>query len=144
MNKAGVIVATAITAFVHPGEEVIILEPAYDSYIPSILINGGVVVSYALSSPSYKVDWDAFGRLITAHTKMIIINNPQNPIGQIFTEDDLLQLQNLLKGTDIILLSDEVYEHLVYDGQRHQSALKFPELYKIITRMLNFRQYRFH
>lgn len=120
---------TAITAFVHKGDEVVIIEPAYDSYIPSIELCGGVVKPYELRAPDYKIDWDAFKSLITSKTKMVIINTPHNPIGKVLSNSDMKALSEILEGTDIILLSDEVYEHLVYDGAAHQSVLRFPELY---------------
>ena len=119
---------TAITAFVRPGDEVILIEPAYDCYRPSIEVNGGVPVIYELQAPHYKVDWDAFAQLISPKTRMIIINTPHNPTGTIFTNEDLLALQSLVMDTDILILSDEVYEHLIYDGQEHCSVLRYPAL----------------
>lgn len=121
---------TAISAFVHKGDEVIIIEPAYDSYIPSIEMCGGIVKPYTLRSPDYKIDWDEFKNLVSAKTKMVIINTPHNPIGKILSQTDMLTLSSILEGTNIILLSDEVYEHLVYDGEAHQSVLRFPDLYQ--------------
>ena len=120
---------TAITTFVDKGEEVILIEPAYDSYRPSIELVKGVPVPYELSAPDFKIDWDELGALITVRTRMIIINTPQNPIGKTLKEEDLLALQKITEGTDIIVLSDEVYEHLIYDGQLHQSVARFPDLY---------------
>ena len=121
---------TAIAAFVSSGDEVILIEPAYDSYRPSIEVNGGVPVPYKLSAPDYRVDWAALGRLVTAHTRMIIINTPHNPTGTVLKAEDLKALENLTAGTDILVLSDEVYEHLIYDGQQHQSVLRFPGLWE--------------
>ncbi|MCB9037806.1 MAG: methionine aminotransferase [Lewinellaceae bacterium] len=121
---------TAIAAFVSPGDEVILIEPAYDSYQPSIEVNGGIPVAYKLSAPDYRVDWIALGRLVTAHTRMIIINTPHNPTGTVLKAEDLKALENLTAGTDILVLSDEVYEHLIYDGQQHQSVLRFPGLWE--------------
>lgn len=121
---------TAIAAFIRPNDEVILIEPAYDSYAPSIETFGGKVVSYRLAPPQYKIDWAAFAQLISPKTKMIIINNPQNPIGKILSISDLEALEKLTEGTDIIVLSDEVYEHLVYDGREHASVMRFPELFK--------------
>lgn len=121
---------TAIAAFIRPNDEVILIEPAYDSYAPSIETFGGKVVSYRLAPPQYKIDWEAFAQLISPKTKMIIINNPQNPIGKILSISDLQALEKLTEGTDIIVLSDEVYEHLVYDGREHASVMRFPELFK--------------
>ncbi|MFN7119730.1 MAG: methionine aminotransferase [Saprospiraceae bacterium] len=119
---------TAITAFVRPGDEVILIEPAYDSYRPSIEVNGGIPIIYELKAPQYKVDWDEFAHLISPRTRMIIINTPHNPTGTIFTRQDLLELQSLVLNTNILILSDEVYEHLVYDEQEHWSVLRFPGL----------------
>jgi len=121
---------TAISAFVKPGDEVILIEPAYDSYGPSVVLNGGVVVNYQLTAPDYKIDWEAFAKLISDKTRMIIFNTPHNPTGTILQEVDLLTLQRLTEGTDILLLSDEVYEHLVYDGADHQSVLRYPKLFE--------------
>lgn len=119
---------TAITTFVRPGDEVILIEPAYDSYRPSIEVNGGIPVIYELKAPDYKVDWDEFAQLISPKTRMILINTPNNPTGTIFSRADLLELQSLVLNTDILILSDEVYEHLVYDEQEHWSVLRFPGL----------------
>jgi len=121
---------TAISAFVHPGDEVILIEPAYDSYRPSIELAGGVPVIYELHGPDYQIDWQQFEKLISDKTKMIIINTPHNPIGKVRSAKDMQALELLTKGTDILVLCDEVYEHLIYDGQMHQSVLRFPELYK--------------
>lgn len=119
---------TAIAAFVHPGDEVILLEPAYDSYRPSIEVVGGVPVIYELKAPSYSVDWEEFEQLISPKTRMIIINTPHNPTGSILRKTDLERLEQLTDGTDILVLSDEVYEHLIYEGEEHQSVLRFPKL----------------
>ncbi|MCB7481740.1 methionine aminotransferase [Christiangramia sediminis] len=119
---------TAITAFVKKGDEVIVLKPAYDTYEPTIKLNGGKPVQIQLKGDNYKVDWEEVRSVITSKTKMIIINTPHNPTGTILSEEDMLQLQNILSETDIILLSDEVYEHLIFDKEQHQSASKFSEL----------------
>lgn len=119
---------TAIAAFVGPGEEVILIEPAYDSYRPSVELVGGIPVPYELSAPDYRIDWTALARLISPHTRMIVINTPHNPTGTILRAADLLALEALVEGTDILVLSDEVYEHLIYDGEPHQSVLRFPGL----------------
>jgi len=121
---------TAIVAFVHPGDEVILIEPAYDCYKPSIELVGGVAVPYELKAPDFTINWTAFGTLMTDKTKMIIINTPHNPIGKTLKEKDLLALQELTRDTDILVLSDEVYEHLIYDGQTHQSVLRFEALFQ--------------
>ena len=121
---------TAITAFVRSGEEVILIEPAYDSYRPAIELAGGIPIIYELQGPDYQIDWIRFGKLISSKTKMIIINTPHNPIGKVRSEDDMRTLEELTNGTDILVLSDEVYEHLIYDGKKHQSVLRFPNLFK--------------
>ncbi len=118
----------AITALIRPSDEVIIIEPAYDSYKPVIQLCGGIARSYEIEGPDYKIDWNSLSRLVTAKTKMIIINNPHNPIGKILQESDLVELQRIVSGTDIIVLSDEVYEHIVFDEAEHWSVLRFPEL----------------
>ncbi|WP_423738486.1 methionine aminotransferase [Christiangramia crocea] len=118
----------AITAFIHPGDEVIVLKPAYDSYEPTIRINGGKPVLIQLKGEDYKVDWNEVNKAITPRTRMIVINTPHNPTGTILSEEDMKNLEQILDGTDIILLSDEVYEHLIFDGKEHQSASKFPGL----------------
>ncbi len=119
---------TAITAFVHPGDEVIVIKPAYDCYEPAIEMNGGISVYYQLNAENYKVDWKEFKTRITPKTRMVIINTPHNPSGTIFSKEDMLQLQGILRNTDIILISDEVYEHIVFDGAEHQSASRFDDL----------------
>jgi methionine aminotransferase len=119
---------TAITAFVHPGDEVIVLKPAYDCYEPAIEVNGGITVHLELDTPNYQIDWEVFKSKISLKTRMVIINTPHNPIGRIFSENDMLQLQEILCDTDIILLSDEVYEHIIFDGEVHQSASRFKDL----------------
>ena len=119
---------TAITTFVKAGDEVILIEPAYDSYRPAIEVNGGHPVSYELNAPDYQIDWQRLRRLVTAKTRMIIINTPQNPIGKVWKEHDFKELEKLVQGTDMLVLSDEVYEHLVFDGLKHHTVLSFPNL----------------
>ncbi|MBL7798982.1 MAG: aminotransferase class I/II-fold pyridoxal phosphate-dependent enzyme [Saprospiraceae bacterium] len=119
----------AIAAFVGPGDEIILIEPCYDSYRPSVETVGGKVVAYPLSAPEYRIDWTAVGRLISPRTRMICINTPNNPTGTLLRESDMLALSNLLKNTDVLVLSDEVYEHLIFDGEPHASALRYPDLY---------------
>lgn len=121
---------TIISAMVHAGDEVILIEPAYDSYGPSVEVNGGVVVPYALQAPDYRVDWEAFARLITPKTRLIIINSPHNPTGTVWTPADLEALQQLAIKHDLFVLSDEVYEHLIYDDIPHQSILRYPALFQ--------------
>ncbi len=119
---------TAIAAFVKQDDEVIIFRPAYDCYEPAIEVHGGKPISIQLVAPDFKVNWQEVKQKISSKTKMIIINTPHNPSGTLFSESDMLQLQELTKHTNIIVLSDEVYEHIVFDGQKHQSACLFPDL----------------
>ncbi|APG60922.1 methionine aminotransferase [Christiangramia salexigens] len=119
---------SAITAFVLPGDEVIVLKPAYDSYEPTIRLNGGKPVLVQLKGENYEADWDEVRSKISDRTKMLIINTPHNPTGTVLSQEDMQKLEDILKGTNIILLSDEVYEHLIFDGLQHQSAARFPGL----------------
>ena len=119
---------TALAAIINPGDEVIIFEPAYDSYAPTIKLLGGLVKTYELDPPNYTIDWEMVKKLFTSSTRMIILNSPHNPTGSILSADDMKSLIKLINGTDILILSDEVYEHLIYDGQKHQSVMLFPEL----------------
>ncbi|QKJ31248.1 methionine aminotransferase [Mucilaginibacter mali] len=121
---------TALSAVIHPNDEVIIFEPAYDSYAPAIKLMGGVVKSLELEPPDYRIPWDMVKRLITNKTRMIILNSPQNPTGTILSMADIDELTAIVKSQDILILSDEVYEHLVYDGQEHHSMARYPELRK--------------
>ncbi|MFN0729351.1 methionine aminotransferase [Polaribacter gochangensis] len=117
-----------ITAFINTSDEVIMFKPAYDCYEPAIQLNGGKVVSMQLNYPNYKVDWNEVRNAISDKTKMIIINTPQNPCGTVFSKEDMQQLELITNNTNIIVLSDEVYEHMVFDGLKHQSACLFPQL----------------
>ena len=119
---------TAITAFISKGDEVIVLKPAYDCYEPAIELVGGVSVLVQMKGKDFKVDWAEFKSKITSRTKMVIINTPHNPSGQILTKADMLALQECLRNTNIILLSDEVYEHIVFDGAIHDSAARYDDL----------------
>ena len=119
---------TVISTFIHTDDEVILFKPAYDCYEPAITLNGGKPVAIQLNYPNYKVDWELVESSINSKTKMIIINTPQNPCGTIFSKDDMLELERITNNTNIIILSDEVYEHMIFDGQQHQSACLFPEL----------------
>ncbi|EDM38293.1 putative aminotransferase [Pedobacter sp. BAL39] len=119
---------TALTACISPGDEVIIFEPAYDAYAPTIKMLGGIVKPYELSPPNYEIDWEMVKKLFSVNTKMIILNSPQNPTGCILSEKDIKALVKLTKNTDILILSDEVYEHIVFDGRKHQSVAQYPEL----------------
>ena len=119
---------TSIQAFVHAGEEVIIFDPSYDSYAPSVKLVGATPIHINLQHPDFTVDWNAVKASINDKTRMIIVNTPHNPTGAIWSEQDWRQLIELIKDKNIVVLSDEVYEHLVFDGQQHYSALQFPEL----------------
>lgn len=119
---------TAVAALVHPGDEVIVFTPVYDSYAPSVELQGGKVVYAHLTLPDYRPDWDEVARLITPRTRMIILNSPHNPTGTVWTAEDMAQLEALVEDTDIVLLSDEVYEHMVFDQARHESVLRYPGL----------------
>jgi methionine transaminase len=125
---------TAITAFIKQGDEVILIEPAYDSYAPSVQVCGGIVVPYRLVSPTeeapqYSIDWAVFKALISPKTRMIIINTPHNPTGKTLKDSDLRELDKITEGSEILVLSDEVYEHLIFDEQQHQSVLRYPNLF---------------
>lgn len=119
---------TTIAAFVHPKDEVIVIEPAFDCYEPAISLFGGKSIAMPLVGNDFKMNWSAFKSAISSKTKMVIFNTPHNPTGTIWSENDMLQLQEILRDTDIILLSDEVYEHIVFDGKLHESAAKYPDL----------------
>ncbi|WP_199140288.1 methionine aminotransferase [Pedobacter sp. ASV12] len=119
---------TALAAVINPGDEVIIFEPAYDCYSPTVKLFGGLVKPFELHAPDYKIDWEMVKKLFTANTKMIILNSPQNPTGSILSKADIEALIKLTKNTDVMILSDEVYEHLVFDGAQHQSVALYPEL----------------
>ena len=119
---------TALTTVLQPGDEVIIFEPAYDSYIPNVEINGAVPVLINLQFPEYKIDWLEVKQKITAKTRMIMLNSPHNPTGAVLRKEDILHLRSVVKDTRIIILSDEVYEHLIFDNIPHQSILRYPDL----------------
>ncbi len=119
---------TIASAFVRPKDEVIIFKPAYDCYEPAVKINGGKTIPIQLSAPNYKVNWDEVASKISSKTKMIIVNSPHNPSGTIWSKADWLQLQKLTKNTNFIVLSDEVYEHMVFDGEKHLSVCEFEDL----------------
>jgi methionine transaminase len=119
---------TALTAVVQPGDEVIIFEPVYDSYDPSIRMNGGVPVPLRLHAPNFKPDWDELRARITPRTRAIMINSPHNPTATIWSREDMEALANIARNTNIIIISDEVYEHMVFDGALHESVAKHPAL----------------
>lgn len=118
----------AITALVHEGDEVIVFEPAYDSYVPAIELCKATPVYVQLTAPDYKVNWEQMKKRITHRTRMIILNTPHNPTGTVLSAMDMVELEKMVKNTDIILLSDEVYEHMVFDGAAHQSVMRYPAL----------------
>ena len=121
-------IITAILAVVHTGDEVIVLEPCYDSYVPNIELAGGIVVRVPLTPGTFRPDFEKISAAMTYKTRAIIINSPHNPSATIWSREDMLKLQEVLAPTDVLLISDEVYEHMVYDGQEHQSAARFPGL----------------
>ncbi|MBK9521462.1 MAG: aminotransferase class I/II-fold pyridoxal phosphate-dependent enzyme [Rhodocyclaceae bacterium] len=118
----------AIAACVRPGDEVIVFAPVYDSYIPAILLNGGTPVVANLAAPDYRPDFDQLRRLLSPRTRMLIINSPHNPTGSVWSADDMTELAALLAGTEIVVVSDEVYEHMVFDGVAHVSVMHYPAL----------------
>mgnify|MGYP003343407919 FL=1 len=124
---------TAVSAFVRPGDEVILFEPAYDSYGPAVEVNGGKPVYVRLQYPDYSIDWNAVQKAITPKTRMIVINTPNNPTTSVFSAEDMRTFENMLRDTGIIVVADEVYEHLVYDGHQHQSEQ--------LERRVNIRQH---
>lgn len=121
-------ILTVILAVLHPGDEMIVLEPCFDSYVPNIVLAGGTAVLVPLTPGSFRPDFEKIAAAITAKTRAIIINSPHNPSGTIWTDADMLKLQDMLAPTDVLVISDEVYEHMVYDGAQHQSAARFPGL----------------
>jgi methionine aminotransferase len=121
---------TVISTFIRTNDEIILFKPAYDCYEPAIELHGGKVVPIQLQHPNYKVDWEEVRSKVNSKTRMIVVNTPQNPCGTIFTKEDMLELEKITTNTNIIVLSDEVYEHMIFDGKKHQSVCLFPELKK--------------
>jgi methionine aminotransferase len=119
---------TAVAALVHAGDEVIVFEPVYDAYAPAIELQGGKVVRLRMHAPHYRPDWDAVAAAITPRTRMIMINSPHNPTATVWTTDDMARLAALTRNTGIVIVSDEVYEHIVFDDLQHQSCARDPEL----------------
>jgi len=119
---------TALTTILQPGDEVILFEPAYDSYIPNIEINGAKAIPLPLTYPDYSIDWEMVRSVINVKTKAIIINSPHNPTGSVISKSDIEELKKITAGTNIFIISDEVYEHLIFDGLTHESILRYPEL----------------
>jgi methionine aminotransferase len=118
----------AITAFVHPGDEVLLFQPAYDSYPPAVTLSGGIPVYVTLRYPDYRIDWDEVRRAVTARTRAIVVNSPHNPTGMMWSADDVRELARVLQNTDAVVIADEVYEHIVFDGARHESFARYPEI----------------
>jgi methionine aminotransferase len=118
----------SLTTFVRPGDEVVLFEPCYDSYVPVIRLSGGTPVFVSLRYPDYSVDWDEVRRAITPRTRAILVNTPHNPTGMTWSESDMRQLASIVDGTNILLIGDEVYEHIIFDGRRHESLLRYPAL----------------
>ena len=118
----------AITAVVNPGDEVIVFEPAYDSYVPAILLNKGIPVFLEMKYPDYHIDWNEVKDALTDKTRLIILNSPHNPTGKVIDHEDIKALGQIVEGRPIMILSDEVYEHIVFDGVSHQSMARYPEL----------------
>jgi methionine aminotransferase len=118
----------SIVALVHPGDEVLLFQPAYDSYGPAVELAGGTPVFVTLRPPTYRIDWHAVRRAVTPRTRLIVMNTPHNPTGTIWTRADMAELERLLQGTSAIVVSDEVYEHIVFDGARHESLARYPGL----------------
>lgn len=121
-------VFAAITAVVRPGDEVIIVEPAYDAYEPAVRLSGGRPVFVSMTFPGYRLDWDRVRESVSDRTRLLIFNSPHNPTGSVLTAEDIAQLRQLVTGTDLLILSDEVYEHILFDGRRHESLARDSEL----------------
>lgn len=119
---------TALTSVLRPGDEVIIFQPGYDSYMPNVVINGATPVLIPLCYPDYTIDWDAVRKAVSSRTRMIMLNSPHNPTGAILRQEDIESLRAIVKGTDIFILSDEVYEHVIFDEIPHLSMLRYPDL----------------
>ncbi|MCF8068919.1 MAG: methionine aminotransferase [Desulfobacterales bacterium] len=119
---------TVITTVVNPGDEVIIFEPAFDSYMPVVKLCGGKKICLQLKHPDYRIDWDEVKSAITPKTRLMIINSPHNPTGAVLTQQDMASLIDVVKDTDVMILSDEVYEHIIFNGTRHESIARYPEL----------------
>jgi methionine aminotransferase len=119
---------SALTAVVREDDEVIVIEPAYDCYVPAIELNGGIPIYVQLKGPNHIIDWNDVKKVITPHTKVIMINTPHNPMGSVMTANDMHELEKIVSGTNILIISDEVYEHIIFDGQKHESVCKYPKL----------------
>ncbi len=118
----------AITALVHKDDEVIIFDPAYDSYVPAIELCGGKPIHIKLSHPEYSIDWNQVNKNVSSKTRLIILNSPHNPTGSVLKPDDIAELKKIIENNDIYILSDEVYEHIIFDGKKHESMSRYPDL----------------
>jgi len=118
----------SLTALVNPGDEVVLFQPAYDSYMPAIQLSGGIPRFVTLRGPDYRIDWDEVRRTVSPRTRVIVINSPHNPTGMIWTADDVRELEAVLQHTDAFVIADEVYEHIVFDGARHESLARYPAI----------------
>ena len=118
----------AVAAVIHPGDEAIVLEPCYDSYIPAIELSGGIPIVVPLRYPDYSIDWKAVRAAVTAKTRLLMLNSPHNPAGAVLGSDDIRELTEVVKNTDLLIVSDEVYEHIIFDGLQHESMARHPEL----------------
>lgn len=121
---------TALTTVLQPGDEVIVFEPTYDSYIPNILTNGAKPIIIPLRYPDFRIDWDEVRNAVTPRTKMIMINSPHNPTSSVLSKEDMKQLASIVKEFDLYVLSDEVYEPIIFDGLKHESVLRYPEIFQ--------------
>jgi methionine aminotransferase len=119
---------SALTAVVREGDEVIVIEPAYDCYVPAIEMNGGIPIYVQLKAPQQKIDWKDVKKVMSSRTKVIMINTPHNPMGSVMTASDMQELEKIVQGTNIMVISDEVYEHIIFDGQKHESVCQYPGL----------------
>jgi methionine transaminase len=119
---------SSLTAFVRPGDEVILFQPVYDSYVPAVQLSGGTPVFVTLRPPDYRVDWDEVRRAVTPRTRVIMVNSPHNPTGTVLDRGDLRELTAILQTTDAIVVSDEAYEHIIFDGLRHESLARYPDI----------------
>ena len=119
---------STLTALVRPGDEVVLFQPAYDSYAPAVQLSGGVPRYVTLQRPDYRIDWDDVRRVVTPRTRVILVNSPHNPTGMVLDRDDMRELGRVLDGTDAIVVADEVYEHVVFDGASHESVARYPDL----------------
>lgn len=128
----------AIQTVINPGDEVIVFDPSYDSYEPAILLAGGKTVHLPLVTPDYHINWEEVKRAVNSNTRLIIINSPHNPTGSVLTEDDMLQLSEIVDENDLFVLSDEVYEHIIFDQKAHQSVLRYPDLYQKCFAVFSF------